>query len=225
MNNKALVLLSGGQDSASCLLWAINTFEKIECISFDYNQIHNRELDSGRKICEYLNISRKVIDVSFIKNISISSLLNKDLDVCNKHILNSTLPSSFLPGRNLLFLTIAAMYAYTTQTNNLIGGMCQIDYSGYPDCRDEVISCLEEVLNIGMEFKLNIHTPLMYLTKAESINLIIKLPNALKVLSMTHTCYKGTEIPCGECPACILRANGFKEAGIEDPIFNYTEVK
>jgi 7-cyano-7-deazaguanine synthase len=213
---RALVLFSGGQDSTSCLLWAKSYYKKVECISFDYDQIHNLELEAGERIAKLLEVDRILLKIPFIKDISVSSLLTKTES--KEHPLNTDLPASFLPGRNLLFLTIAAMYAYTKNITTIIAGMCQTDYSGYPDCRRGVISTLGAVLSDGMNYDLEILTPLMYLTKAQSIHLIWESPHAVEALSLTHTCYLGEYPPCGTCPACILRAKGFKEAGLQDPL-------
>ena len=217
MNDKALVLLSGGQDSATALLWAINNFKDVECISFDYRQMHSKELYCSKAICELLHIIRIVIDLDFVEDIAISSLLTPLVN--GQHPINKNLPSSFLPGRNILFLTIAGMYAYTNGIHNLIGGMCQTDYSGYPDCRVPFISYMEKALTSGLDYYIKIITPLMYMTKAEEVKLAFSLPYGPEVLALTHTCYKGEYPPCGECPACILRAKGFSEANIKDPIF------
>ena len=158
MNDIALVLLSGGQDSATALLWAINNFKDVECISFNYGQIHKRELYCSNAICDLLKVKRTVIDLTFVKDITVSSLLTPTED--NQHSLNKDLPSSFLPGRNILFLTVAGMYAYTNGIHYLIGGMCQTDYSGYPDCRAVFISSIERSLRLGLDFYIRILTPL-----------------------------------------------------------------
>jgi 7-cyano-7-deazaguanine synthase len=214
-NKSALVLLSGGQDSATCLLWALANFPQVECISFDYGQIHRIELDSGQKICKLLNVERKVIGVN-LNQLTISSLLSGS-DPNQNHPLNPDLPGSFLPGRNILFLTLAGIYAYTKGINNLVIGACETDYSGYPDCRERFISIMEETLNAGLQSEIWIYAPLMHLSKKDSILLVKDLPNAMEVLSLTRTCYNGYFPPCGECPACRLRQKGFEEAGIKDP--------
>ena len=215
-SDKALVLLSGGQDSATCLLWAKHIHKEVEAISFTYGQKHSRELEAGDNICKLLNIQRTVIGLPFISNISVSSLLNSTLE--GQHPLNDALPASFLPGRNVLFLTIAAMYAYTKEINILVGGMCQTDYSGYPDCRRTFIDYLELAFDRGFARDIYIVTPLMFLSKADSIKLALSLPLGKEILKLSHTCYKGENPPCGTCPACIIRAKGFSEVGITDPI-------
>ena len=127
------------------------------------------------------------------------------------------LPTTFVPGRNILFLTIAAGYAYQKKIKHIVAGVCQTDYSGYPDCRDATIKSLQDTLKLGLDYDITIHTPLMFKTKAESIKLMQEL-GGFDLFKYTHTCYKGERPACGECFACELRLNGFKKAGLKDPI-------
>ncbi len=127
------------------------------------------------------------------------------------------LPSTFVPGRNLIFLTFAAAYAYQRNIEHLVTGVAQTDYSGYPDCRERTIDALQKAIRLGMESDLHIHTPLMFLSKRETVELARDL-GALHAMALTHTCYNGRRPPCGECAACRLRAKGFAEAGVEDPL-------
>ena len=217
-NEKVLVVLSGGQDSSTCLLWAVKTFPEVLTITFNYNQRHRLEIDSAQDITDYLCVPHEVIHLPMIRELTTSPLLGS---AKNPNIGN--LPATFIPGRNILFLTCAAMYAHKYGIHTIITGVCETDYSGYPDCREETIKSLEQTLTLGMEWKINILTPLMKLTKAESINLIKDYPEAEPVLRMTHTCYRNEFPPCGECDACKLRAKGFAEAGMEDPIFSWGE--
>ena len=224
IGEKALVLLSGGQDSSTCLLWALNNFESVECVNIFYGQRHYKEVQAATSIAEYLGVKCKQFVLDFLSTIGDSALFldNKDKDISSQHERNSSLPASFVPGRNIFFLTTAAAYAYKCGIHNIVTGVCQTDYSGYPDCRLSTIVSIQETLRRGLdEPKVTIFAPLMELTKKETIELAIEQSPTRwkKVLSMSMTCYEGRFEPCGECPACKLRAKGFEEAGIEDPIF------
>ena len=127
------------------------------------------------------------------------------------------LPITFVPGRNLIFLTFAAAYAYQSGIGNLVTGVAQTDYSGYPDCRDETLRALEKSIQLGMEYEIKLHTPLMFLTKVETVKLAQDC-GAMEAMAYSHTCYRGEQPPCGRCPACVLRAKGFADAGITDPL-------
>lgn len=233
----AIVLLSGGMDSTLCLFWAISKGYTIErTLSFYYGQIHSRELEAAQVITD---IANKYVHKKFgyyikhevnqtlmnISNITKSALVgNTSSESMNDpHPIKNNVPASFVPGRNLLFLTIASVIAYTNTVGNLITGVCQTDFSGYADCRADTIRALNLSLNLGMETDIEIITPLMYLTKAESLKMILDMPAQIKrecwkAMSHSHTCYKGNKTPCLLCPACVLRAKGFEEAGMEDPL-------
>jgi len=215
-NEKALVIFSGGQDSTTCLYWALNNFASVSTVTFDYGQRHRTELSSATKIADLAGVENTVLTLSSFEKMGSNSLTGGE-EVSSA--LNSTtnLPNSFVPGRNLIFLTYAAAFAYSNQITNLVGGMCQTDYSGYPDCRRKTLDVLMEAINLGMEAKIKLYTPLMDMTKAESVKLA-KEVHALEALSYSHTCYNGVYPPCETCPACKLRAKGFEEAGIPDPI-------
>lgn len=220
-SKKALVLLSGGQDSTTCLAWAMKKFghEKnsghIETISFDYGQKHKIELHAAKKIAQKLKIKHTVIKTDIFKQLGKNALThNIKIKVPKKG-----LPTTFVPGRNIFFITIAAAYAYENKIHDIVTGVCQTDYSGYPDCRNNTIKSLEKTLSYGMDYKFKIHTPLMYLTKAQTIKSIKRL-GYFDLLKLTHTCYEGKKPPCRICPACILRAKGFKEADTIDPLIN-----
>ena len=145
------------------------------------------------------------------------ALTDSNIEVEKNSSADSGLPNTFVPGRNLVFLTFAAAYAYQRGIDHLVTGVAQTDYSGYPDCREDTIRALQQTLRAGMESAVVIHTPLMHLSKKETVELAVQL-GALRALALTHTCYNGERPPCGECPACELRAKGFAEAGIEDPL-------
>jgi len=218
-NDDALVLLSGGQDSTTSLFWAIKNFKNIFTLSFYYNQKHSDEIKIAGSISKKLKLKHKVIDISFLKNIVISNLFKGSDDVNKKHKLKEDVPSSFVPYRNMIFLTLAAAWASTINVKHIITGVCETDYSGYADCRDIFIKSLEVSLNLATDFddKLIIHTPLMWLNKTEIFKLSDDLGCLDFIINETMTCYNGVKkinnygMGCGECPACILRKNGYNE--------------
>lgn len=212
--SNAIVLLSSGQDSTTCLVWAIKNFNKVITISFDYQQKHSIELEQAKVICKKLNIENITIDTSFINKITNNALTRKEIKIEKK---KDSLPTTFVAGRNLFFLSIAGAIAYEKGIKNIITGVCETDYSGYPDCRDEFIKSLNNTLNVAMDYNFKIYTPLMWLTKKEEVLLMKKL-KGLNLLKYSHTCYEGKRPACGKCPACKLRLKGFKEANIKDPL-------
>ena len=217
MKTKCMVLLSGGQDSATCLFWAKKKFDAVETVSFDYGQRHRIELKSAAKIASLAGVKNSVIVIKEFEAIKHSALLDLKAYVSKKHSLNKALPATFVPGRNILFLTAAAALAYTKGIRDIVIGVSQVDYSGYPDCRGEFIRSMEKSLSLGMEYPMKIHTPLIKLDKKATV-LLAKKMGALDIMKHTHTCYEGKNPPCGKCPACLLREKGFKEAGIPDPL-------
>ncbi|HON56283.1 MAG TPA: 7-cyano-7-deazaguanine synthase, partial [bacterium] len=162
------------------------------------------------------------LDIPTFTQIGGSSLTDKNLKNPIGEVKKNITPISFVPGRNLIFLTFGAAYAYTKKIYNLVTGVCETDCSNYPDCRNATIKSLEKSIFLGMDFKIKIHTPLIKLTKAQAVILAKKL-GALDALAYSHTCYNGTFPPCGKCPACILRANGFEKAGLPDPLLERTK--
>ncbi len=216
-NKSAIVLLSGGQDSTTALFWAKKNFQKIEAISFDYGQRHKIELKAAKKIAKIAKVKHKIIRIKEFEQIKNSALLDKKLDIKKKHKLDRKLPFTFVPGRNILFLAIAGSYAWTKRIKNIIIGVSEVDYSGYPDCRKNFINAFEKSLCLGLDYKIKIHTPLINKTKKQIV-LLAKKMGVLNLMKYTHTCYNGNKIPCGVCQACKLRAKGFKNAGIADPL-------
>lgn len=218
---KALVIFSGGQDSTTCLHWALsplfNDFEEVEAISFNYGQKHSVELEQAKKICDSLNITLHIIDISFLNDIVESALTsNGDVNKLN----DKGLPSSFVPNRNQIFITMAHSLAQKINATHLITGVCQTDYSGYPDCRESFIKAIEWSTNLGSDADIKILTPLMYLTKAETFELAMTMGDKAyrSVIEDSHTCYNGDRTTlhdwgygCGECPACELRSKGYTE--------------
>ncbi len=212
----AVVLLSGGQDSTICLYWAKGRFDRLYALTFDYGQRHRIELDSARTIARMAGVvEHRILPVPTLAELGGSALLSQE--PIQEAGGRGNLPNTFVPGRNLLFLTLAAAWAYQLECHDVVGGMCQTDYSGYPDCRRATLDALEEAIRLGMEWEVRIHTPLMFLTKAQSVRLALEV-GAMEALAYSHTCYEGRFPPCGVCPACRLRAKGFEEAGIEDPL-------
>ncbi len=223
---RALVLFSGGQDSTTCLAWALSRFDYVETIGFDYGQRHLVELTVRPAILEKLRTqfphwSPKLGDDHLIALPVIATVsdcaLTRDVEITMQ---DNGLPNTFVPGRNLLFLTVAAMLAYRRGLNVIVGGMCETDFSGYPDCRDNTIKALQVALNLGMSTNLALETPLMWLSKAQTWQLAKDLGGPMLVDLIredTHTCYLGERHPhdwgrgCGTCPACELRMKGYRE--------------
>lgn len=227
MTSRALVLFSGGQDSTTCLLWALRHFDKVETIGFDYGQRHAIELECRPAI--RASVSRlfpetsqrlqddHMLDLATLRAIS-ETALTREMEIA---VAQDGLPNTFVPGRNLLFFTYAAALAYRRGINDLVGGMCETDYSGYPDCRNATLRSLQESLSRGMDRNFTIHTPLMWLDKADSWRMAHELGgDALVTLirDETHTCYHGTRgekhawgYGCGACPACDLRKSGYEK--------------
>ncbi|MGB5688445.1 MAG: 7-cyano-7-deazaguanine synthase QueC [Woeseiaceae bacterium] len=216
---KALVVLSGGQDSTTCLYWAIDRFglAAVDTVTFDYGQRHHIELECAARVAEIAGVGNTVLPIDTFAALGGDSLTDPDVDVQDETDTDTGLPNTFVPGRNLVFLTYAAAFAYRRGIRNIVTGVAQTDFSGYPDCRAETISALQEALRLGMETDVIIHTPLMHLSKKETVELARDL-GGLPAMAYTHTCYNGERPPCGHCPACKLRAKGFAQAGIEDPL-------
>lgn len=212
----ALVVLSGGQDSATCLAWAMRRWRRVETITFDYGQRHRVELEAAQRVARIAGCANTILPVNSLAALGGNALTGDDA-VRSGVDPETHLPNTFVPGRNLIFLTLAAAYGYQRRIVDLVTGVCQTDYSGYPDCRAGTMSALQESLRQGMEWPVTIHTPLMHLTKAESVDMAQEV-GAMALLAWTHTCYNGSVPPCGSCPACALRARGFQEAGVPDPL-------
>ena len=219
MNANALVVLSGGQDSTTCLYWAIDKFghENVSSVTFDYGQRHRIELTSAAEIADFTGVPNVVLPIDTFAALGGDALTATDIAVESTLDKESGLPNTFVPGRNLIFLTFAAAFAYQRNIAHLVTGVAQTDYSGYPDCREETMKSLQTAIQQGMESELQIHTPLMHLSKKETVELAQAL-GALPAMAMTHTCYNGERPPCGHCAACELRAKGFAEAGVADPL-------
>ncbi|MEJ8824296.1 7-cyano-7-deazaguanine synthase QueC [Variovorax humicola] len=225
MNSKALVLFSGGQDSTTCLAWALERYDHVETIGYDYGQRHVVELECRKKVLERLR-SRfphwapklgddHMLDLSVLGQISDTALTQDKAIALSK----SGLPNTFVPGRNILFFTFAATVAYRRGLEVLVGGMCETDYSGYPDCRDNTLKSLQVAMSLGLDSPMVVETPLMWLDKAATWEMARDLGGEALVELIqqdTHTCYKGDRSKqydwgygCRDCPACELRSKGF----------------
>ncbi len=210
---KALVVLSGGQDSTTCLFWAIDRYgkENVSAVGFDYGQRHKAELLCADEICKNAGIPFEVIETPIINQLSANSLTRAEIPVEEKKPEGAP-PNTFVEGRNLLFLSYAAIYAKTHGITDLVTGVCETDFSGYPDCRDAFIKSLNVTLNLAMDYQFVIHTPLMWLTKAQTWELADKLGVLDIIKNHTLTCYNGVVGDgCGNCPSCFLRKRGYDE--------------
>lgn len=209
--NDALVVFSGGQDSTTCLFWAKKHFRRVYALSFIYGQKHVKEVELARSIATQAGVDFHAMDVSFIGALGRNALTDTTLTM-DQEKPSDTFPNTFVPGRNLFFLSIAAVYARERGINHLVTGVSQTDFSGYPDCRDAFIKSLNVTLNLAMEEQFVIHTPLMWLDKCETWALADELGVLDLIRHNTLTCYNG--IPgdgCGHCPACQLRRKGLEQ--------------
>lgn len=226
MNSKALVLFSGGQDSTTCLAWALDRYEAVETIGFDYGQRHSVELECRKTVIaeirkSFPNWSKRLgidhmLDLKLLGQISDTALT----DAKAIEVQKNGLPNTFVPGRNLLFFTFAAAVAYRRGLEVLVGGMCETDYSGYPDCRDNTLKSMQVTLSLGLDSPMVIETPLMWIDKAATWNMAHQLggDTFIKLIQEhTHTCYLGNRSSkyewgygCGNCPACELRKTGYE---------------
>lgn len=212
MNHEAaLVVFSGGQDSTTCLFWAKKHFKKVYALSFVYGQKHQQEVEIARTIAREADVEFEAMDVSFIGHLGRNSLTDPTM-VMDQEKPADSCPNTFVPGRNLFFLSIAAVYARERGINHLVTGVSQTDFSGYPDCRDNFIKSLTVTLNLAMEEQFVIHTPLMWIDKCQTWALADELGVLDLVRERTLTCYNG--VPgdgCGHCPACKLRREGLEK--------------
>ena len=217
---KAVVVFSGGQDSTTCLVQALKEFDEVHAITFDYGQRHKLEIEVAQALTKKLGVTaHKVLDVGLLNELAISSLTRDDIPVSHE-LQENGLPNSFVPGRNILFLTLAGIYAYQIGAHTVITGVCETDFSGYPDCRNDFIKAMNSALVKGMDRELEIRTPLMWLNKAETWALADQYQSLDLVRNETLTCYNGIiGDGCGDCPACNLR-----KAGLNDYLDNRAAV-
>lgn len=210
MNKSAIVVFSGGQDSTTCLFWALKNFERVEAITFNYNQRHKAEIDCAVKIAKEFNVPHMVLDMNLLNQLAPNALTRTDMDIVTEE--NGKVPNTFVEGRNLLFFSFAAVVAKQKGIRHIVTGVSETDFSGYPDCRDIFIKSLNVTLNLAMDYTFVIDTPLMWLDKAQTWELADKLGKLDYIQHNTLTCYNGVIGPgCGECPACILRNKGLQK--------------
>lgn len=226
-NDGALVLFSGGQDSATCLAWALSNFSHVETVGFDYGQRHKIELDvrgtfREKLIAQFPSWKKRLgddhmLDASIVSQLG-TTAMTEEISI---EMTDAGLPNTFVPGRNLLFFTLAGALAYRRNVRTLIGGMCETDYSGYPDCRDDTLKAQQVALSLGLDKRVTIETPLMWLDKGDTFALAKDLGGQNLVdliVEETHTCYLGDRdnrhdwgYGCGSCPACALRSQGWQK--------------
>jgi 7-cyano-7-deazaguanine synthase len=207
---KAVVVFSGGQDSTTCLVWALKRFHHVEAVTFDYNQRHDKEIECAKRIAQRLGVPHHVLDLRLLNQLAPNALTRSDMEITAGG--DGELPSTFVDGRNMVFLTYAAILAKQIGAHHIVTGVCQTDFSGYPDCRDIFIKSLNVTLNLAMDYEFVIETPLMWLTKKQTWALADELGCFDLVRDETLTCYNGIlGAGCGECPACKLRNRGLQE--------------
>jgi 7-cyano-7-deazaguanine synthase len=203
---KAVVVFSGGQDSTTCLFWALENFKEVEAVTFNYNQRHSLEIECAASIAKELGVKHTVLDMGLLNQLAPNALTRSDIAITQE---KGELPSTFVDGRNLLFLSFAAVLAKQIGARHIVTGVCETDFSGYPDCRDVFVKSLNVTLNLAMDYQFVIHTPLMWINKAETWKLADELGAFEFVREKTLTCYNGIiGDGYGECPACKLRKAG-----------------
>lgn len=209
-NDKALVVFSGGQDSTTCLFWAKKHFKKVYALTFIYGQKHSNEVELARELARRHEVEIEVMDMSFIGRLGRNSLTDTSMTM-DKEQPEGGVPNTFVPGRNMFFLSIAAVYAREHGISHIITGVSQTDFSGYPDCRDSFIKSLNVTLNLAMDDQFVLHTPLMWLDKAQTWEMADRLGVMDIIRNETLTCYNGVKGDgCGECPSCRLRRRGLE---------------
>lgn len=208
-DEKAVVVFSGGQDSTTCLFWAKKTFKEVIAVTFDYGQRHDAEILAAKEIAADLNIPHHILDMQLLNQLAPSALTRTDIEI---EVKDGELPSTFVEGRNLLFLSFASILGKQAGARHIVTGVCETDFSGYPDCRDSFVKSLNVTLNLSMDHEFVIHTPLMWLDKKETWKLADDLDAFEYVQERTLTCYNGIKgSGCGECPACKLRQKGLDQ--------------
>lgn len=208
-HQKAIVVFSGGQDSTTCLFWAKERFAEVETVTFRYGQRHALETELAGQIAAELGIRHHLLDMSLLGQLAPNALTRADIEIAQAE---GELPTTFVDGRNLLFLSFAAVLAKQIGATHIVTGVCETDFSGYPDCRDTFVKSLNVTLNLAMDYPFVIDTPLMWLTKAQTWALADRLGAFQFVRERTLTCYNGIPADgCGECPACELRKRGLQE--------------
>lgn len=206
---KAIVVFSGGQDSTTCLFWALKRYDEVEAVTFNYGQRHKKELEVAASIARELGVKHHVLDMSLLNQLAPNALTRDDIAIEQQE---GALPTTFVDGRNMLFLTFAAVLAKQIGAKTIVTGVCETDFSGYPDCRDVFIKSLNVTLNLAMDYPFVVETPLMWLNKEQTWALADELGAFDFVRERTLTCYNGIPADgCGECPACKLRKKGLDD--------------
>ena len=217
---KRLVVLSGGQDSATCLYWALAQSESVVALTFDYGQRHRRELESAAQIARMAGVPQQVVDLGplFAGHSPLTDLSRQVEHYESAETLPGGLEDTFVPARNMLFLAVAANRAYVENCDSMVIGVSQEDYGGYPDCRESFLTSMEGTIFQAMERRIPIEAPLLHKNKKETVEMAAELEGCWEALAHSHTCYEGQFPPCGECHSCLLRSRGFREAGRVDPL-------
>lgn len=206
-DNRALVVFSGGQDSTTCLFWALEQYDHVEVITFDYGQRHRKEIEVAKEIANELNVKQHLLNTEILTSYNANSLTNNDIEIDS----SNDVPNTFVPGRNMLFLNIASIVAYQIGAKHIVTGVCDTDFSGYPDCRRDFVQSMNETMNLAMDLEFVIDTPLMTLNKKETWQLADELGQLDYIRYRTLTCYNGIlGDGCGVCPSCKLRADGLE---------------
>lgn len=206
---KAVVVFSGGQDSTTCLFWALKQFDEVIAVTFDYGQRHKKEIECAKEIAEELGVEHHLLDMALLNQLAPNALTRDDIQI--EAGKDGGLPSTFVEGRNMLFLTFAGVLAKVKGAKHIVTGVCETDFSGYPDCRDVFIKSLNVTLNLAMDYNFVIHTPLMWIDKAQTWQMADELGKLDYVRKRTLTCYNGIiGDGCGTCPACLLRKRGLE---------------
>lgn len=210
MKDKAVVVFSGGQDSTTCLFWALKKFDEVIAVTFDYGQRNKKEIECAKAIADELDIEHHVLDMGLLNQLAPNALTREDIKIEMGE--NGALPSTFVEGRNMIFLTFAGVLAKVKGAKHIVTGVCETDFSGYPDCRDIFIKSLNVTLNLAMDYTFVLHTPLMWINKAQTWEMADQLGKLDYIKEKTLTCYNGIMGDgCGECPACHLRQRGLNE--------------
>ena len=219
-NDKALVVFSGGQDSTTCMFYAKENFKEVELVTFQYGQRHDLEIEVAENIAKEQGLKHHILDMSLLSQLSPNALTDHNMEIENNE---DGIPNTFVPARNLLLLSFAGALAYQIGAKHIITGVCETDFSGYPDCRDSFIKSMNLSLNLSMDKDFVIHTPLMWLNKQETWALSDELGALDYVRERTLTCYNGVIADgCGECPACKLRNQGLSQYLELKGVYNVT---
>lgn len=209
MKEKAIVVFSGGQDSTTCLFWALKQFEEVIAVTFDYGQRHKKEIECATAIAKDLGVEHHILDMGLLNQLAPNALTREAIEI--QEGKEGGVPSTFVEGRNMLFLTFAGVMAKVKGVRHIVTGVCETDFSGYPDCRDVFIKSLNVTMNLAMDYAFVIHTPLMWIDKAQTWEMADELGQLDYIRERTLTCYNGIMGKgCGKCPACLLRQRGLE---------------